>query len=57
MHFVLLDIPWPDAEEEISHNARDAIEILLTMDVTKRADLKGGTTCTSQNHTSQAKYT
>ncbi|XP_031439618.1 serine/threonine-protein kinase greatwall [Clupea harengus] len=34
------DIPWPDAEEEISHNARDAIEILLTMDVTKRADLK-----------------
>ncbi|XP_041924492.1 serine/threonine-protein kinase greatwall isoform X1 [Alosa sapidissima] len=34
------DIPWPDAEEEISHNARDAIEILLHMDMTKRAGLK-----------------
>ncbi|XP_063063030.1 serine/threonine-protein kinase greatwall isoform X2 [Engraulis encrasicolus] len=34
------DIPWPDGEEEISHNAKDAIEILLTMDVAKRAGLK-----------------
>ncbi|XP_062377626.1 serine/threonine-protein kinase greatwall [Sardina pilchardus] len=34
------DIPWPDAEEEISLNARDAIEILLNMDMAKRAGLK-----------------
>lgn len=35
------DIPWPDAEEELSPNARGAIEILLSTDVTKRAGLKG----------------
>ncbi|XP_062848091.1 serine/threonine-protein kinase greatwall [Trichomycterus rosablanca] len=34
------DIPWPDEEEELSPNARSAIEILLTTDVTKRAGLK-----------------
>ncbi|TSO57274.1 Serine/threonine-protein kinase greatwall [Bagarius yarrelli] len=34
------DIPWPDAEEELSPNARGAIEILLCTDVTKRAGLK-----------------
>lgn len=35
------DIPWPDEDEEITPNARNAIEILLTMDSTKRAGLKG----------------
>ncbi|KAL7887677.1 hypothetical protein AOLI_G00053980 [Acnodon oligacanthus] len=34
------DIPWPDGEEELSHSARNAIEILLTTDVNKRAGLK-----------------
>lgn len=34
------DIPWPDGEEELSHNSRNAIEILLTMDMNKRAGLK-----------------
>ncbi|XP_066574063.1 serine/threonine-protein kinase greatwall isoform X2 [Amia ocellicauda] len=34
------DIPWPEDEEELSHNSRNAIEILLTMDMTKRAGLK-----------------
>ncbi|XP_047424397.1 serine/threonine-protein kinase greatwall isoform X2 [Mugil cephalus] len=34
------DIPWPEGEEELSVNARNAIEILLTMDMTKRAGLK-----------------
>ncbi|XP_036376077.1 serine/threonine-protein kinase greatwall [Megalops cyprinoides] len=34
------DIPWPDGEEELSPNSRNAIEILLTMDMTKRAGLK-----------------
>ncbi|KAJ8278104.1 hypothetical protein GJAV_G00083860 [Gymnothorax javanicus] len=34
------DIPWPDGEEELSHKARNAIEILLTMDMTRRAGLK-----------------
>ncbi|KAF7708971.1 serine/threonine-protein kinase greatwall isoform X2 [Silurus meridionalis] len=34
------DIPWPDAEEELSPSARGAIEILLSTDVTKRAGLK-----------------
>lgn len=34
------DIPWPDGDEELTQNARNAIEILLTMDSTKRADLK-----------------
>ncbi|KAM9489372.1 serine/threonine-protein kinase greatwall isoform 2-T2 [Clarias gariepinus] len=34
------DIPWPDEEEELSSNARGAIEILLSTDVSKRAGLK-----------------
>uniref|UniRef100_A0A8C4HST1 Serine/threonine-protein kinase greatwall n=1 Tax=Dicentrarchus labrax TaxID=13489 RepID=A0A8C4HST1_DICLA len=34
------DIPWPEEEEELSVNSRNAIEILLTMDMTKRAGLK-----------------
>ncbi|XP_015209422.2 serine/threonine-protein kinase greatwall [Lepisosteus oculatus] len=34
------DIPWPEDEEELSPNSRNAIEILLTMDMTKRAGLK-----------------
>ncbi|TKS87449.1 Serine/threonine-protein kinase greatwall [Collichthys lucidus] len=34
------DIPWPEEEEELSANSRNAIEILLTMDMTKRAGLK-----------------
>ncbi|XP_033841637.1 serine/threonine-protein kinase greatwall [Periophthalmus magnuspinnatus] len=34
------DIPWPEEEEALSSNARNAIEILLTMNMTKRAGLK-----------------
>uniref|UniRef100_A0A8C6TKD8 Serine/threonine-protein kinase greatwall n=1 Tax=Neogobius melanostomus TaxID=47308 RepID=A0A8C6TKD8_9GOBI len=34
------DIPWPEEEEALPPNARNAIEILLTMDMTKRAGLK-----------------
>lgn len=34
------DIPWPEEEEALPVNARNAIEILLTMDMTKRAGLK-----------------
>ncbi|XP_067234488.1 serine/threonine-protein kinase greatwall [Chanodichthys erythropterus] len=34
------DIPWPDGEEELTQNARNAIEILLTMDTNKRAGFK-----------------
>ncbi|XP_051970271.1 serine/threonine-protein kinase greatwall isoform X2 [Xyrauchen texanus] len=34
------DIPWPDGEEELTKNARNVIEILLTMDTAKRAGLK-----------------
>ncbi|NP_001003609.2 serine/threonine-protein kinase greatwall [Danio rerio] len=34
------DIPWPDGEEELTPNSRNAIEILLTMDTLKRAGLK-----------------
>ncbi|KAM3860360.1 serine/threonine-protein kinase greatwall [Diretmus argenteus] len=34
------DIPWPEGEEALSDNSRDAIEILLAMDVAKRAGLK-----------------
>ncbi|XP_023991584.1 serine/threonine-protein kinase greatwall [Salvelinus sp. IW2-2015] len=34
------DIPWPDGEEELSQNSRNAIEILLTMDMNKRAGFK-----------------
>ncbi|XP_015260278.1 PREDICTED: serine/threonine-protein kinase greatwall isoform X1 [Cyprinodon variegatus] len=34
------NIPWPEGEEALSAESRNAIEILLTMDVTKRAGLK-----------------
>ncbi|KAK1795069.1 hypothetical protein P4O66_009917 [Electrophorus voltai] len=34
------DIPWPDGGEELSQNSRNAIEILLTTDASKRAGLK-----------------
>ncbi|KAF6720530.1 Serine/threonine-protein kinase greatwall [Oryzias melastigma] len=34
------DIPWPEGEEELSANSRNAIEILLTMDMMRRATLK-----------------
>uniref|UniRef100_A0A3Q3JG89 Serine/threonine-protein kinase greatwall n=1 Tax=Monopterus albus TaxID=43700 RepID=A0A3Q3JG89_MONAL len=34
------NIPWPEGEEELSENSAKAIEILLTMDMTKRAGLK-----------------
>ncbi|XP_067291451.1 serine/threonine-protein kinase greatwall isoform X2 [Pseudorasbora parva] len=34
------DIPWPDGDEELTKNARNAIEILLTMDTNKRAGFK-----------------
>ncbi|XP_031966941.1 serine/threonine-protein kinase greatwall [Corvus moneduloides] len=34
------DIPWPEGEEKLSDNAQNAIDILLTIDTTKRAGLK-----------------
>ncbi|XP_074841005.1 serine/threonine-protein kinase greatwall [Carettochelys insculpta] len=34
------DIPWPEGEEQLSSNAQNAIDILLTIDTTKRAGLK-----------------
>ncbi|XP_040022750.2 serine/threonine-protein kinase greatwall isoform X1 [Gasterosteus aculeatus] len=34
------DIPWPEEEEELCVNSRNAIEILLTVDTRKRAGLK-----------------
>ncbi|RVE58602.1 hypothetical protein OJAV_G00195890 [Oryzias javanicus] len=34
------DIPWPEGEEELSAHSRNAIEILLTTDVARRAALK-----------------
>ncbi|KAM9387255.1 serine/threonine-protein kinase greatwall isoform 1-T1 [Phaethornis superciliosus] len=34
------DIPWPEGEEQLSDNAQNAIDILLTIDITKRAGLK-----------------
>ncbi|XP_009327408.1 PREDICTED: serine/threonine-protein kinase greatwall [Pygoscelis adeliae] len=34
------DIPWPEGEEKLSDNAQNAIDILLTIDSTKRAGLK-----------------
>ncbi|XP_067870167.1 serine/threonine-protein kinase greatwall isoform X2 [Heterodontus francisci] len=34
------DIPWPEGEEELSENAHNAIEILLTIECFKRAGLK-----------------
>lgn len=39
--WIILDIPWPEGMEELSANSRNAIDILLTMDMTKRAGLKG----------------
>ncbi|XP_031532240.2 serine/threonine-protein kinase greatwall isoform X2 [Vicugna pacos] len=34
------DIPWPEGEEKLSGNAQSAVEILLTIDDTKRAGMK-----------------
>ncbi|XP_027514546.1 serine/threonine-protein kinase greatwall isoform X4 [Corapipo altera] len=34
------DIPWPEDKEKLSDNAQNAIDILLTIDTTKRAGLK-----------------
>ncbi|MGH0126771.1 UNVERIFIED_CONTAM: hypothetical protein FKN15_038294 [Acipenser sinensis] len=34
-------IPWPEGEEELSHDSKFAIEALLTTDVAQRAGLKG----------------
>ncbi|KAM6215007.1 serine/threonine-protein kinase greatwall isoform 4-T4 [Rhynchocyon petersi] len=34
------DIPWPEGEEKLSDNAQNAVDILLTMDDTKRAGIK-----------------
>ncbi|XP_072507890.1 serine/threonine-protein kinase greatwall isoform X2 [Notamacropus eugenii] len=34
------DIPWPEHEEKLSDNCQSAIEVLLTIDSTKRAGLK-----------------
>ncbi|XP_048223892.1 serine/threonine-protein kinase greatwall isoform X2 [Perognathus longimembris pacificus] len=34
------DIPWPEDEEKLSDSAQNAVEILLTMDDTKRAGMK-----------------
>ncbi|GAB0184812.1 serine/threonine-protein kinase greatwall [Grus japonensis] len=34
------DIPWPEGDEKLSDNAQNAIDILLTIDSTKRAGLK-----------------
>ncbi|XP_021510250.1 serine/threonine-protein kinase greatwall isoform X1 [Meriones unguiculatus] len=34
------DIPWPESEEKLSDNAQSAIDILLTIDDTKRAGMK-----------------
>lgn len=39
--FVFPDIPWPEGEEKLSDNAQSAVEILLTLDDTKRAGMKG----------------
>lgn len=38
---IFVDIPWPEGEEKLSDNAQNAIDILLTIDSTKRAGLKG----------------
>lgn len=38
---ISVDIPWPEGEEKLSDNAQNAIDILLTIDSTKRAGLKG----------------
>ncbi|XP_005857025.1 PREDICTED: serine/threonine-protein kinase greatwall isoform X1 [Myotis brandtii] len=34
------DIPWPEGEEKLSDDAQSAVEILLTIDDTKRAGMK-----------------
>uniref|UniRef100_A0AAY4A6D7 Serine/threonine-protein kinase greatwall n=1 Tax=Denticeps clupeoides TaxID=299321 RepID=A0AAY4A6D7_9TELE len=34
------DVPWPDGDEQLPVNARNAIEILLAMDSSKRAGMK-----------------
>ncbi|XP_009082437.1 PREDICTED: serine/threonine-protein kinase greatwall, partial [Acanthisitta chloris] len=34
------DIPWPEGEEKLSDNAQNAIDILLTIETSKRAGLK-----------------
>ncbi|KAF5928845.1 serine/threonine-protein kinase greatwall isoform X4 [Diceros bicornis minor] len=34
------DIPWPEGEEKLSDNAQSAVEILLTIDDSKRAGMK-----------------
>uniref|UniRef100_A0A8C5ZTF1 Serine/threonine-protein kinase greatwall n=1 Tax=Marmota marmota marmota TaxID=9994 RepID=A0A8C5ZTF1_MARMA len=34
------DIPWPEGDEKLSNNAQSAVEILLTIDDTKRAGMK-----------------
>ncbi|KAM4828667.1 serine/threonine-protein kinase greatwall isoform 2-T2 [Thomomys bottae] len=34
------DIPWPEDEEKLSDSAQNAVEILLTIDDTKRAGMK-----------------
>lgn len=39
--FVFVDIPWPVGEEKLPDNAQSAVEILLTIDETKRAGMKG----------------
>lgn len=43
--FVFVDIPWPEGEEKLSDNAQGAVEILLTIDDTKRAGMKGKVLC------------
>ncbi|XP_036314885.1 serine/threonine-protein kinase greatwall isoform X2 [Pipistrellus kuhlii] len=34
------DIPWPEGEEKLSDDAQNAVQILLTIDDTKRAGMK-----------------
>lgn len=43
--FVFVDIPWPADEEKLSENAQSAVEILLTIDDTMRAGIKGNVLC------------
>lgn len=38
---VSVDIPWPEGEEKLSDDAQSAMEMLLTIDDTKRAGMKG----------------
>jgi hypothetical protein len=39
--FVLVDIPWPEGEEKLSDNAQSAMDMLLTIDDSKRAGMRG----------------